>query len=198
MNQKGEKVKKEEKKERKSVLDGIPRHVALSQAEKMQKKAAKLGFDWSKQEDIIEKIQEELDELKAELKNGDDVRIDSESGDLLFAVINFIRFRKRHAEDVLADTNAKFSRQFRFVEANMSTNASIDEMEKLWQQAIVRHFNAKSFADHVKTRGNVFEPFMTENFYLDGKGVHFIYDPYEIDCFAAGTIDIFVPWKMPR
>ena len=71
-------------------------------------------------------------------------------------------------------------------------------LEKLWQQAIVRHFNAKSFADHVKTRGNVFEPFMTENFYLDGKGVHFIYDPYEIDCFAAGTIDIFVPWKMPR
>ena len=71
-------------------------------------------------------------------------------------------------------------------------------LEKLWQQALVRHFKAKSFADYVKTRGNVFEPFMTENFYLDGKGVHFIYDPYEIDCFAAGTIDIFVPWKMPR
>ena len=130
-----EKVKKEEKKERKSVLDGIPRHVALSQAEKMQKKAAKLGFDWSKQEDIIEKIQEELDELKAELENGNEKQIDSESGDLLFAGINFIRFRNRHAEDVLADTNAKFSRRFRFVEANMSQNATIDEMEKLWQQA---------------------------------------------------------------
>ena len=130
-----EEVKKEEKKERKSVLDGIPRHVALSQAEKMQKKAAKLGFDWSKQEDIINKIQEELDELKAELKNGNEKQIDSESGDLLFAVINFIRFRKRHAEDVLAATNAKFSRRFRFVEANMSPNATIDEMEKLWQQA---------------------------------------------------------------
>ncbi|MBO5959197.1 MAG: nucleoside triphosphate pyrophosphohydrolase [Lentisphaeria bacterium] len=129
-----EQVKKEEKKDRKSVLDGIPRHVALAQAEKMQKKAAKLGFDWSRQEDILEKIREELDELEKEMKNGNEERIDSESGDLLFAVINFIRFRKRHAEDILARANAKFNRRFRFVEANMQPGDGIDEMEKLWQQ----------------------------------------------------------------
>ena len=75
-----------------------------------------------------------LDELEKEMKNGNEERIDSESGDLLFAVINFIRFRKRHAEDVLADTNAKFNRRFRFVEANMQPGDGIDEMEKLWQQ----------------------------------------------------------------
>lgn len=130
-----EEVKKEEKKERKSVLDGIPRHVALHQAERMQKKAAKLGFDWSRQEEIVEKIQEELDELKAELKAGNEERIDSECGDLLFAAVNLIRFRKRHAEDVLAASNAKFNRRFRFVEANMQPGATIDEMEALWQQA---------------------------------------------------------------
>lgn len=130
-----EEVKKKEKKERTSVLDGIPRHVALLQAEKMQKKAAKLGFDWENQMDILGKIREELDELEAELKNGNEEKIDSECGDLLFAVVNLIRFRKRHAEDVLAKTNAKFNRRFRFVEANMSGNAAIDEMEALWQQA---------------------------------------------------------------
>lgn len=72
------------------------------------------------------------------------------------------------------------------------------QLETLWQQAITRHFKAKSFAEHVKKCGGVFTPFMTENFYLDDKGIHFVYDPYDIDCFAAGTIDIFVPWKMSR
>jgi hypothetical protein len=64
----------------------------------------------------------------------------------------------------------------------------------LWQKAIVKHFKAESFEKHVKER-TVFKPYLTENFYLDDKGIHFIYDPYEIDCFAAGTIDIFVPYK---
>ena len=67
----------------------------------------------------------------------------------------------------------------------------------LWKQAIVKHFKAESFEKHVKSRG-AFKPYMTENFYLDDKGIHFIYDPYEIDCFAAGTIDIFVPYKFRK
>lgn len=69
------------------------------------------------------------------------------------------------------------------------------ELEKRWKQAIVKHFKAKSFEEHVREKGKIFMPFMTENFYLDDRGIHFIYDPYEIDCYAAGTIDIFVPWK---
>ena len=68
------------------------------------------------------------------------------------------------------------------------------ELEKLWQQAIAKHFKAESFEKYVKSN-RFFKPFMTENFYLDDKAIHFIYNPIEIDCYAAGTIDIFVPWK---
>ena len=71
------------------------------------------------------------------------------------------------------------------------------QLENLWKAAISLHFK-KTFEERVKETGDVFMPFMTENFYLDGKGIHFIYDPYEIDSYAAGTIDIFVPWKMSR
>lgn len=68
------------------------------------------------------------------------------------------------------------------------------KVERLWQEAVARHFKAKSFEEHLR-RSSVFKPYMTENFYLDDRGIHFIYDPYEIDCYAAGTIDIFVPWN---
>ena len=71
------------------------------------------------------------------------------------------------------------------------------QLENLWKAAIARHFK-KTFEERLKEAGEVFKPLMTENFYLDDKGIHFIYDPYDIDCYAAGTIDIFVPWKMPR
>ena len=70
-----------------------------------------------------------------------------------------------------------------------------DDIPALWRKAIVKHFKAKSFDALVKER-TVFKPYITENFYLDENGIHFIYDPYEIDCFAAGTIDIFVPYKL--
>ena len=137
-----ENIKKEEKgAERTSLLDGIPRHVALLQAEKMQKKAAKAGFDWKKQEDILDKIQEELDELRAALAAGNDDAIDAESGDLLFAAVNFIRFRKRHPEDILARANGKFARRFRYVEGKLAESgktpedASSEELETFWNEA---------------------------------------------------------------
>ena len=68
-------------------------------------------------------------------------------------------------------------------------------MQALWRKAVVKYFKARSFETLVKER-DVFKPYITENFYLDKNGIHFIYDPYEIDCFAAGTIDIFVPCKL--
>ena len=61
-----------------------------------------------------------------------------------------------------------------------------------WEDAVAGHFKAKNFAEYMKTKP-AFEPYMTENFYLDKTGIHFIYNPYELDCYAAGTIDIFVP-----
>ena len=75
--------------------------------------------------------------------------------------------------------------------------SSREKLEKAWQLAIARHFKAESFTAHV-SKINGFKPFMTENFYLDDKGIHFIYDPIEIDCYAAGTIDIFVEWKFGK
>lgn len=69
-----------------------------------------------------------------------------------------------------------------------------EKLELLWKQAVARHFKARSFEEYSR-KCTVFKPYMTENFYLDDCGIHFIYNPYEIDCYAAGTIDIFVPWK---
>ena len=68
------------------------------------------------------------------------------------------------------------------------------DITALWKKAVAKHFKAADFESYMKT-DPTFTPRITENFYLDGKGIHFIYDPYEIDCFGAGTIDIFVPYK---
>ena len=65
----------------------------------------------------------------------------------------------------------------------------------LWKKAVAKHFKAADFDSYAKKR-TIFFPRITENFYLDDKGIHFIYDPYEIDCYAAGTIDIFVPYTI--
>lgn len=69
-----------------------------------------------------------------------------------------------------------------------------DKLKKAWSEAIARHYECKDFNEYMESAA-LFKPEMTENFYLDADGIHFIYDPYEIDCYAAGTIDIFVPWK---
>lgn len=68
------------------------------------------------------------------------------------------------------------------------------ELEKQWISAACRRFKVKNYDELIRNR-KIFKPKMTENFYLDDKGIHFIYDPYEIGCYAEGTIDIFVPWR---
>ncbi len=137
-----EQIKKQEKgASRPSLLDGIPRHIALLQAEKMQKKAAKAGFDWTRQTDILDKIQEELDELREAVSNGNEDHIREEAGDLLFAAVNFIRFRKEHPEDILAAANQKFSARFRAVEKSLAeqgrtfSETTPDELDQLWNEA---------------------------------------------------------------
>ncbi len=137
-----EQIKKKEKgASRPSLLDGIPRHIALLQAEKMQKKAAKVGFDWKNQADILDKIQEELDELKAAVAAGDEENIREEAGDLMFAAVNFVRFRKEHPEDILALANHKFSARFRATEQALAElgrtfeESSLEEMDRLWNEA---------------------------------------------------------------
>lgn len=140
-----EKIKKIEKKDnpRKSVMDGVPAHCpALLQAEKLQKRAAKLGFDWTEQIQIIDKIEEELEELKESIKSGDDAHTDEEIGDILFAVTNLGRFRKRTStEELLAKANKKFVRRFKHIEKRVAETGrdfntfTIDELEQFWREA---------------------------------------------------------------
>ncbi|MDD5729285.1 MAG: nucleoside triphosphate pyrophosphohydrolase [Victivallales bacterium] len=127
----------------KSVLDGIPRNLSsLLTATEVQKKAAKYGFDWNCQEQIIDKIHEEADELKAAMEKGDEEHIDEEIGDLLFSVVNLTRFRKRrNAEELLELTVKKFRNRFRYIEKELAEqnikleNASLTQMDELWKQA---------------------------------------------------------------
>jgi MazG family protein len=139
-----EKAKAAEGKEaKKSILDGIPRNLSsLLTAREVQKKAAKVGFDWEHQEQIIDKIDEEVTELKEAIHSGDDAHIDEEIGDLLFAVVNLSRFRKRNnAEYLLNNSVQKFRNRFSYIEKNLSKqnikleNASIELMEKIWNDA---------------------------------------------------------------
>jgi tetrapyrrole methylase family protein/MazG family protein len=140
-------IKKQEKKdgnrERKSLMDGIPRHLpALFRAHEMQRKAAKVGFDWTHSSQIMEKIEEEMEELKKAIAIGDEKSVNEEIGDLIFSVVNLARFRKeKSAEEILACTIQKFERRFRYIEETLSSsgksteNSSPSEMERLWDEA---------------------------------------------------------------
>jgi ATP diphosphatase len=129
-----------------SVLDGLPASLpALKQAEKLQKRAARVGFDWTDAKDILGKIQEELDEVRAEFRTDGQPtsteRLSDELGDLLFACVNLARKAGIDPGMALRGTNLKFERRFRRVEALLRAagkapeGASLDEMEELWIQA---------------------------------------------------------------
>jgi len=132
---------------RTSKLDGIPKHLgALQRGQKMQEKAARVGFDWTDPRDITEKLHEEMRELaEARLKAGDlkpeDPHVREELGDVLFTVVNLARRLGIDAEGAMRDANAKFDRRFRYMEAYALASGrplndmSLDELEDLWQQA---------------------------------------------------------------
>ena len=133
----------EGKQEKESILDGIPRNLSsLFTAREVQKKAAKVGFDWECQEQIVEKIDEEVQELKDAIAHGDERHIDEEIGDLLFAVVNLSRFReKATAEDLLNGSVQKFRHRFRHIEYELALQgvslekASLEQMDALWNEA---------------------------------------------------------------
>ena len=127
-----------------SALDGVPLALpALTRAEKLQKRAARVGFDWPEAAQVLDKIEEEIAELRAELKAGSKPgpRTEDELGDLLFALVNLARHLGHDADQALRGTNAKFERRFRFIETELAKagrrpdQASLDEMEALWQRA---------------------------------------------------------------
>ncbi len=133
---------KEKGHKRPSVTDGVPRHLpALMRAQEVQKKVARVGFDWSRAEDVLDKIEEEIGELRRELQRGDPRKMAEELGDLMFALVNLARFQKFHAEDLLNGCTKKFIVRFRKVEAALARRGKqphevpLDEMEAEWQKA---------------------------------------------------------------
>jgi ATP diphosphatase len=126
----------------KGFLDGIPPAMpALVHALKLQQKAAQVGFDWKEAEPILDKIDEEIGELREAVADGDRNAVTGEFGDVLFALVNYGRHLGIDAETALRQTNEKFRSRFHVVEQRLGEAgksldaATLDEMESLWQQA---------------------------------------------------------------
>jgi ATP diphosphatase len=148
-----ERIKAEEKRDRAAsrgdrpsvvagVLDGVPAGLpALIRAVKLQEKASTVGFDWNDPKAVLAKLREEITEIEVEIDGADADRLQDEVGDLLFAVANLARHLKVDADQALRRTNAKFVKRFKAIEAALATKgrspseASLDEMEALWQAA---------------------------------------------------------------
>jgi tetrapyrrole methylase family protein/MazG family protein len=147
-----EKIKADERKDngesQKGMLDGIPLSLpALTQANQIQRRAKRVGFDWQTIEPVIAKVHEELDELRA--AQTDEER-QSEAGDVLFAVVNLVRWLKVDPEIALRETNLRFRRRFAYIEKQAAEQGksvdqlSFEEMDQLWEAAKVAFKNEEN------------------------------------------------------
>jgi tetrapyrrole methylase family protein/MazG family protein len=137
-------IKREEKAEAgksESVLDSVPRALpALMRAHELQKRAARVGFDWPDAADVLPCLDEELAEVKEAVASGDAPAVAEELGDLLFAVVNFARKKGLRSEELLQDANMKFSQRFHEVEAKASARGldmnsmNLEELDTLWDE----------------------------------------------------------------
>lgn len=125
-----------------SILDEVPVHFpGLLEALKVTKKASKVGFDWENTDQVFEKIDEEIRELKAEISTGNKEKIEEEIGDLLFAVANLARKLDVEPETALKRTNRKFRSRFKFIERELKDDgrtledSDLKEMDDLWNKA---------------------------------------------------------------
>lgn len=129
-------------KTRPGLLDTVAHaQPALSEALKLQQKAARVGFDWSEPAPVLQKIEEELAELKTALAREDKDRVRDEFGDLVFALVNLGRHVDAEPEMALRGTNVKFRKRFSYIETELArrgsspADATLDEMEELWNEA---------------------------------------------------------------
>ncbi len=125
----------------KSIVDNVPKHMpALQKAQKIQKKVARVGFDWEVIEDVIAKVHEELEEVKEAINNEEKEQIAEEIGDLLFAVVNLSRFLKLDSEDLLRKSISKFTGRFKKVEMRVVAlgkkieECSLGELDEIWNE----------------------------------------------------------------
>jgi tetrapyrrole methylase family protein / MazG family protein len=131
-------IKRAEKQERNSALDGVPKALpALARAQKVQTKAARVGFDWDDADGALEKVQEEL----SEIESASERQIEEEVGDLLFAVVNFARKKGLDAEQALWQATAKFSDRFQAMERLAKdrdlelASLTLSQMDEIWEEA---------------------------------------------------------------
>ena len=137
-----EQIKLKEKGGNKTVLQGVPKSLpSLIKANRIQEKAANVGFDWEKPEQVWDKVKEEFSEVETEIKKGDKVKLEEEFGDLLFAVINAARLYGINPENALEKTNRKFIRRFGYLESKANElgkslkEMTLTEMDEIWNEA---------------------------------------------------------------
>ncbi|MBL4904785.1 MAG: nucleoside triphosphate pyrophosphohydrolase [Flavobacteriaceae bacterium] len=140
VKQNWEKLKLKEGKT--SVLEGVPKSLpAVVKASRIQEKVAGVGFDWEQPEQVWEKVQEELNELHAEVENNNSKQTEAEFGDVLFSLINYARFIGVNPENALERTNKKFIKRFQFLEeaakkeGKQLSDMSLDEMDVHWEKS---------------------------------------------------------------
>lgn len=136
-----EMIKRQEyaNRDRESIVDGVPSHLpALMMARKVQAKASRVGFDWDKSEDVLKKVEEEVEELKESINLSKAEGIEEEIGDILFSIVNLSRFLNVEPEDALRKTTAKFIRRFKKMEAEINirgksiTEYNLAELDEIW------------------------------------------------------------------
>jgi tetrapyrrole methylase family protein / MazG family protein len=140
-----EQIKKQEREahqERASALDGVPRELpALLRAHRLQEKASRVGFDWNEVREVLQKVDEELGELRAAMEGKDPERMEAELGDLLFSLVNLSRFLALNPEEALRKTIARFIFRFQYIEEELARRGqhpggvSLQEMDALWNEA---------------------------------------------------------------
>lgn len=135
-----EKLKLKEGK--KSIFSGVPRGLpALVKAQRLQHKAAGVGFDWENSKQVWDKVEEEIEEFQVEVGKEDTQAMEQEFGDVLFALLNYARFKNIDADSALERTNKKFMERFRYMEEQATikgrsvSDMSLTELEALWQES---------------------------------------------------------------
>ncbi|MBT73559.1 MAG: nucleoside triphosphate pyrophosphohydrolase [Gammaproteobacteria bacterium] len=125
-----------------SILDDVPRALpALERARKLQKRAARVGFDWPEIEPVIAKLKEEVAELESGLREGDQQQISNELGDVLFAAVNLARHASVEPELALRSANQRFEDRFKWIESTLSSRGktlsetNLEELDLLWDKA---------------------------------------------------------------
>ena len=137
-----EQLKMTEKDGNKTILSGVPASMpSLIKAYRMQEKAANVGFDWDKREEVWNKVREEIAEIEAEMKSGNKADCEKEFGDLIFSLVNAARLYDINPDNALEMTNAKFRRRFNYVEEQTLKQGrglkdmSLADMDSLWNEA---------------------------------------------------------------